>query len=128
MLIYFCFCRFAGLVKIKKHQQVIIFGICLIEIFGPAFFLLNGFEYDFRLFRVVPETGFMGNFLFFFYLRKLGINVKGTSSGHQASLQHLSGFQCLSSGVYCLVVIQLMFVCNRGNLAHPGCWMLGAGC
>lgn len=94
MLIDFFLGRFASLVKIKKYQQVIVFCISPVKIFSPAFFLLYCFKYDLSLFRVVPETGFMGYFLFFFYLRKLGVNVKGTSSGHQASLQHLSGFQC----------------------------------
>jgi len=74
----------AGIVEVEHHKEVLYGHPCRFKIGCPALLFLNGPEQQFGFFGVIPETLLMGNFFFFLYLFKSGINVKGTSLKHQA--------------------------------------------
>jgi hypothetical protein len=78
------------------------------------------FQLFFRLFGIIPEIGMLRFPVPFCYLLFLAVNVKETSSGHQASCPVPSGLPgipwLLVVGFWLLVVACWIFV--------VGCWLM----
>jgi hypothetical protein len=81
---------FALVVKIPEDRQVVVAVDPRLVSVGPEFFIADGAEGKFGGFRVVPEIGCLGEPLLFFDEFQFAVDVKDTSSRHQALSEGLS--------------------------------------